>query len=142
MDDLVLENGLCIPLAEIRFETSRAGGPGGQHVNKTESRVTLRFSVADAECLPADVRQRLLARLAARLTTAGELVIHAAEHRQQVRNKEEALQRLAGLLNDALRRQKSRRKTRPTRGSIERRISESKRRGHIKRMRRRPRDEE
>lgn len=140
--DLRFPRGVVIPLDELRFETSRGGGPGGQNVNKVSTRVTLRFDVEGSPSLSDAARAVLREKLASRLTTAGELVLHASEHRDQPRNRAAAIARFTNLLTEALTPEKKRRETRPTRGSVERRIRERKRRSELKRQRRPPRPDE
>lgn len=135
-DSIVLPGGLRIPLSELRFEFARGGGPGGQNVNKLNTRATLRFDVAGSPALRPDVRARLLTALKNRITGAGELLIHAGEHRTQPQNRAAALERFRELLTDALAVRKKRHATKPTRGSVERRIAARKRRSQIKKWRR------
>ena len=104
-------------------------------MNKVATRVTLRFSVRESRSLDEDQRERLLERLASRLTREGELLVHASTHREQRRNETEARERLAAILFTALARPKTRRATRPTRGSKERRLAEKRRRSETKRLR-------
>jgi ribosome-associated protein len=120
-----------IPESEIeeRFETS--GGPGGQHANRSETAVTLRFQV-DASSLPDDVRDRLSQRLGPRVE------VTASDTRSQWRNREIARDRLTEMLEQALVEPKQRRKTKPTRRARERRLSAKKARSELKRSRRRP----
>jgi ribosome-associated protein len=129
---------LRIPARELHFEAMRAGGPGGQNVNKVATQVQLRFSVRASPSLSDEQRARIEERLASRLTGEGELLIRATRHRTQLRNKADARQRLAELLASALRREKRRRPTRPTRGARERRLQAKHRRGEIKRGRSQP----
>ncbi|MBK6683230.1 MAG: aminoacyl-tRNA hydrolase [Deltaproteobacteria bacterium] len=133
---LRLRGGVEIPLTEIQVEMSRSGGPGGQHVNKTETRVTVRFDVARSQCLSDRVRQKLLAKLGSRLTKNGEILVSADDHRYRARNHNDALVRLETILDQALFEEKPRRATKPTRGSKERRLSEKKRTGERKKARR------
>jgi ribosome-associated protein len=126
---------LRIPARELHFEAMRAGGPGGQNVNKVATQVQLRFSVRASPSLSDEQRARIEERLASRLTGEGELLIRATRHRTQLRNKADARERLAELLASALRREKRRRPTRPTRGARERRLQAKHRRGEIKRGR-------
>lgn len=129
---------LSIPEAEIDLSFARAGGPGGQHVNTSSTKVELRFDVAASPSLTDEQRARLLERLTSRLTNDGVLVLHASEHRSQTRNREAVLERFADLLRDALRTRALRRPTRPSRGAKERRLDEKKRRAETKRLRQPP----
>ncbi len=132
---LPVSRQIRIPESELEERFMRASGPGGQHVNRTESAVELRFDVASSPSLPDAVRARLLARRDRRLTEAGVLVIQARRFRDQARNREDARERLAKLLCDALQPPKRRIATRPTRASKERRIEGKQRRGKLKRSR-------
>ncbi len=127
---------LTIPYHEIEIEAARAGGPGGQKVNKTSSKVVLRFSVAESKALGETRRSRLLKRLGPRLTRHGELVLHASRFRERSRNLGGAYERLAEILSEGLTVQKARRATKPTKGSQRRRLEQKKRRGSTKRLRR------
>ena len=98
MEPLRVQRDLEIPGDELRVAFSLAGGPGGQNVNKTATRVTLRFSVAKARSLDERTRARLIERLGVRLTRSGDLVVHAACHREQRRNLVDARARLAATL--------------------------------------------
>jgi ribosome-associated protein len=124
--------GLSIPLAEIAVTATTPGGPGGQHANRTASRVEVRFDAARSRALSAGQRDRVVAALGP-VVRAG-----AAEHRSQARNKELALQRLAGRLARVLATAPPRRPTRPGRGAAERRLSAKRQRGETKRLRRGP----
>lgn len=124
-----------IPESELIERFTRADGPGGQHVNRTESAVELRFDVARSPALPDAVRARLLARRDRRLSDDGVLVIQARRFREQPRNREDARARLADIIRGALTPPKKRVATRPTRGSKERRLAGKKQRGSVKRSR-------
>ncbi|HJU06888.1 MAG TPA: alternative ribosome rescue aminoacyl-tRNA hydrolase ArfB [Rhodanobacteraceae bacterium] len=126
---------LTIPDSELTERFLRADGPGGQHVNRTESAVELRFDVARSTSLPDDVRERLLARSDRRLTDDGVLVIQARRFRDQARNREDARERLIELIRSALHAPKKRIATKPTRASKERRLAGKQKRGAIKRNR-------
>lgn len=126
---------LAIPETELVERFMRADGPGGQHVNRTESAVELRFDAARSPSLPDDVRARLLARRDRRLTADGVVVIQARRFRDQARNRDDARDRLAELIRAALVAPKKRVATRPTRASKERRLTGKTRRGQIKRTR-------
>jgi ribosome-associated protein len=134
--DLEVRPGLVLPAAELRWRFSRAGGPGGQSVNTTDSRVELSFDVAGSTALSATQRDRARQRLAGRLVD-GVLTVVAAEHRSQLMNRRAASERLAEVLREAVAPPpRSRRPTRPTKGSVERRLAGKRRRGETKRARR------
>jgi ribosome-associated protein len=134
-EGILVRPGLRIPEDELTEQVSRAGGPGGQKVNKTSSRVTLRWSVATSAALSERQRARLLARLRSRLTRAGELVLHAQRSRSQAENRELARARLAELARAALVERTPRRPTAPTRASRERKLDAKRRRSQRKRER-------
>ncbi|MTD58068.1 alternative ribosome rescue aminoacyl-tRNA hydrolase ArfB [Amycolatopsis pithecellobii] len=135
-DDLAVTRRFVIPAGELRERFSRSSGPGGQGVNTTDSRVELSFDVARSPAVPDDLRARLLARLASRLS-GGVLTIAASEHRAQLANREAARARLVSALRDAAAPPPpKRRATKPSRGAKERRLAEKKRRGDVKRGRR------
>lgn len=136
MSDLEVRPGLVIPSGELRESASRSGGPGGQHVDKTSTRVTLRWNVAASSCLEEGLRRRLQRRLASRLTRSGDLLVHARRHRSRARNRELARQRLAELVREALATRRGRVATRPTRASRRRQLEAKRRRGALKRGRR------
>jgi ribosome-associated protein len=127
---------LTIPAAELSWRFSRSGGPGGQGVNTTDSRVELSWDLAGSEVLPPALRERAVEHLRNRLVN-GVLTVTASEHRSQLRNREAAAARLAGIVAGAIAPPpRVRRPTRPSRRAVERRIAEKKRRGEIKRNRR------
>jgi ribosome-associated protein len=130
--------GLEIPRRELRWRFSRAGGPGGQGVNTTDSRVELSYDVAGSPSLPEPLRDRALDRLGDRLVD-GVLTIVAAENRAQLANRRAAEQRLVEALDAALAPPPRRRRpTRPSRSAVERRLTGKQRRGRAKQLRRRP----
>jgi ribosome-associated protein len=135
MGTLEIAGGLALPEEEISFVTSRSGGPGGQNVNKLETRVTLRFDLAASPSLSEEQRSRLRERLATRITRAGILHVTAQKHRSQAANREAALERFAELLREALREEAPRKKTRVSRAAKQRRVDEKKRRGQRKQER-------
>lgn len=132
---LRVDDTISIPEAELVERFVRATGPGGQNVNKVSSAVELRFDVARSRALPDELRNRLLARRDRRLSRAGVLVIEAARHRDQGRNREDARARLAGWIKAAMVPAKPRVATRPSRAERERRIERKKARGTVKRTR-------
>ena len=135
-DDVQVNDRLTIPAAELSWRFSRASGPGGQGVNTTDSRVELSWDLAGSEMLPPSLRDRAVERLGARLVQ-GVLTVVASEHRSQLRNREAAAARLAGIVAGAIAPPpRVRRATRPSRGAVERRIADKKRRSQTKRDRR------
>ena len=124
-----------IPLAEVSVSFSRSGGPGGQNVNKVETRVEARFRPSESAALSPPQRARVLLALASRLTAGGDLIVVSSRTRFRERNREDAFARLAAILAAALRPPKKRVPTRPTRGSKERRVAGKKRQGDRKRLR-------
>ncbi len=133
--DLEVGGGVVIPAKELQQQASRSGGPGGQHVNKTSNRVTLRWDVRNSQVLDEFQRERLLNRMASRLTRSGEFVVHVDGHRSRMRNLEDARARLAEAVAAALEVPLSRRPTRPTRAARERRMENKRRRADLKRIR-------
>ncbi|MCA1582704.1 MAG: aminoacyl-tRNA hydrolase [Acidobacteria bacterium] len=130
-----------IPERDLHERFVRASGPGGQNVNKVATAVELRFDVA-ASSLPEDVKARLSALAGRRMSADGVLTIDSREHRTQAQNRAEARERLAGLLRHAAVRPKSRRKTRPTKASRERRLDAKVQRSGVKAGRGRIRTDE
>jgi ribosome-associated protein len=120
---------------ELRFRTSRSGGPGGQHVNKVETRVELRFSLPRSLALTDDEKRILQERLSSLLTSGGELRVVARDSRSQWQNRQRAVERFRDILEDALRPRRLRRKSRPSVAANLRRLEAKKRRGEIKRTR-------
>ncbi|MCK6478942.1 MAG: aminoacyl-tRNA hydrolase [Planctomycetes bacterium] len=127
--------GLVIPASALEIRFSRSGGPGGQNVNKVETRAEVLFDLAGSPLLGEEERRRALGRLAPRLTNAGRLDVACDRTRHRERNLREALQRMGEILREALARPKRRRPTAPTRGSRERRLGEKRRRSEVKRAR-------
>lgn len=124
-----------IPVTELRFRFSTSSGPGGQHVNKSATRATLLFDVAHSPSLADGVRERLLKRLAHRIDKEGMLQLHVQSSRSQHRNREAAVSLFQQLLADALKKKKKRRKTKPSKTAVEKRLTEKKQRSQRKRDR-------
>jgi ribosome-associated protein len=139
--DLEVTDVLTIPAAELRWKFSRSSGPGGQHVNTSDSRVQLTWNVAESLVLSEEQRAVILTRLGRRLV-AGAITVTVSEQRSQLRNRQSALDALARLIQDALAPPGPvRRATRPTRGSARRHLIAKKQRSATKQQRQRPRDE-
>ena len=135
VEDLRIGPNLVIPERELRWAAVRSSGPGGQNVNKVNSKAVLRWVPAWNQSLPGGVRERFLARFGNKLTTEGELVLSCDEVRDQRRNQEGCLEKLREMLRAVARPPKVRRATKPTRGSQERRKDEKTRRGEVKKGR-------
>ncbi len=137
-DDLVVSDDLRIPSAELQWQFSRAGGAGGQHVNTTDSRVQLSWDLGASMALTDQQRSRARRRLAADLVD-GVITTAASERRSQLRNRELARERLAGLIAEAIAPPPPpRRPTKPSRAAKQRRVDSKKRRGQTKQLRQRP----
>ncbi|PJJ53173.1 alternative ribosome rescue aminoacyl-tRNA hydrolase ArfB [Hymenobacter chitinivorans] len=119
-------------LPELQFQTSRSSGPGGQNVNKVESRVELRFHLGNSQLLTDEQKQTLLAKLASKLTTEGELLLTAQEDRSQLRNKEIVVQKFYDTLRKALHKPKPRKATKPSKGAVRQRLESKKKHGEKK----------
>ncbi len=138
---LVINADLVIPAAELQATYARSAGPGGQNVNKVNTKAVLRWQVVQSPSLPEAVRRRFLERYANRVNGVGELVLAADEHREQSRNLAACYDRLREMIVAVLRPPRRRIKTRPSRAAVERRI-ESKQRASEKKQRRKFRPEE
>ena len=134
---LKVNNHTQIPLSEIEFTAVRAHGPGGQHVNKTNTAIHLRFDVM-ASSLPEAAKQKILAISDRRLTDAGIIIIKSQSTASQQRNKQAALARLSEMLAAALKPIKKRKPTKPSKAAVQRRLKKKNQRSQIKTMRRKP----
>jgi ribosome-associated protein len=129
---LTINPAIRIPLSELRFQMSRSSGPGGQNVNKLNTRVQMWWDLRESTALPEDVRGRFLAQNATRLTKEGSLQLDCQEFRTQLANRKACLDELSELIRRALVRPKKRRPTKPTRGSQERRLQAKRERSRQK----------
>ena len=137
-----MRRGVVIPASELEETASRSGGPGGQHVNKSNTRVTLRWCLRESSVLDPVARRRVEERLGARVTRAGELIVHAGTHRSRERNRALARERLAELVRNALRTRVPRVPTRAGAGVRARGREDKRRHSATKRARRRVRRDE
>ena len=137
MDDpLIVRGNTAIPLDEIELRASRSSGPGGQHANKTSSRIEASFDVSASQALSDAQKRRIMSRLGPRVVAV------AQDARSQTRNRELALERLAGRLSDALEVQRPRRATRPSGASVQRRLTDKRRQAERKAQRRPPKEDQ
>lgn len=128
--------GVAVPRSELQYRASRSGGPGGQHVNTASTRIELLWNLEASRVLTEEQRTRLRERLASRLDSTGALRVVSSARRSQQQNKQAADERLAALVRHALHVPKRRRATKRPKAANERRISEKKHRGTLKRDRR------
>jgi ribosome-associated protein len=133
---------LRLPLAELDYRATRSGGPGGQHVNTSSTRIEVWWDVRSSPTLTEEQRARLLERLSSRLDGEGRLRVVASESRSQLRNREAATDRLRELVASALAERKARKRTKPSRATKAARLEAKRRRSALKRDRRPPRHDE
>lgn len=134
-EDVLVKNGISIPYNELIFTVSRASGPGGQHVNKASTRISVRWNIATSQALTSEQKERAIQKLKSRLTSESEIIIHNSSSRSQLHNKKAALQELAKTIRKALHIPKKRIKTKISKGAREARLKEKRVRSEIKKMR-------
>lgn len=139
MSDGITVRGVHIPDHELDWRFTTSGGPGGQHANRSNTAVELRFNVEQSVALPDRLKDRVRRRLAGQLTNAGEIIVQVAETRSQTRNRQQARRQMADVLDEAIAPPKKRRKpTRPTKAAKRRRLQDKRHRAEIKRNRKTP----
>ena len=139
---LEITPALLLPLAELDYRATRSGGPGGQHVNTSSTRIEVWWDVRSSPAVTEEQRARLLERLSGRLDGDGRLRVVASASRSQLRNREAATERLRQLVASALVVPKQRKRTKPSRAAKAARLEAKRRRSALKRERRPPRHEE
>jgi ribosome-associated protein len=139
-DQLLVNDSVAIPLTEFDFEYMRSSGPGGQNVNKTSTKVRLRWNVVDSPSIDEGLLQRIQQNFRSRITGEGEFLVTSQRTRDRETNRADCLEKLAEMIRQVATPPKKRRPTRPTRGSKERRLQNKKQRSQRKEMRRPPGD--
>ncbi len=139
-DRLVVNNRVSIPMSEFEFEYMRSSGPGGQNVNKTSTKVRLRWNVAASPSIDSGLNQRIREAYRTRITGDGEFLVTSQRTRDRDSNRTDCLEKLAEMIRQVATPPRKRRPTRPTRGSKERRLKSKKQRSRRKEMRRKPGD--
>lgn len=134
-EDLFIQANLTIPAHELEITAARSGGPGGQHVNKTSSKIIVRWNVQKSNALSDEQRSRLLEKLASYLTQDGDILVQNAESRSQMHNKKAALQQLINKIRNALHVPKKRLKKGISKEAKERRLKTKKQRSELKKLR-------
>jgi len=135
MSDIFINKQIIIPLSEIKFDFFRSSGPGGQHVNKVETGVRLRFNVVGSPSIPENTKTKLLVNHPKKINRDGELLIESIAFKSQHRNKQEVINKFVALVKETSKKTKNRIKTLPTKASNERRISKKKKRSELKNLR-------
>lgn len=139
---LAVTDAIRIPHSEFTFQFSRSSGPGGQNVNKVNTRVQLRWNVAATEAIPEEIRQRIKSRHRRRVNAEGEMIVTSQRYRDQGRNIDDCLAKLAEIVKEAAARRRPRRRTKPTAASRRRRLQQKRERAQRKQARRPPRLDE
>lgn len=134
-NDLFIKNNIAIPEHELEITASRSGGAGGQHVNKTDTKITVRWNIKNSSALTEEQKQRVLEKLQSRITEDGDLIVHNSESRSQQQNKKNALNNLAAIIRGALHVPKKRIATKVSKALKEARLKSKAHRSSIKQMR-------
>ena len=134
-EDLPIKEGITIPFHELEISSSKSGGPGGQHVNKTESRITVRWNIRTTTALTYEQKQLVLQKLQSQITSEGEIIVHNSSSRSQQHNKQAALLELAHRIRKALHVAKKRQKTKIPQSIVESRLHAKKVRSSVKKTR-------
>lgn len=132
---MIINNKIRIPEKELEFKISRSSGPGGQNVNKLNTKVAVIFDIENSGALKAEQKEIILRKLAYRLTKDKKLIVVSQQFRTQRANRDYAVEKLEGLIENALKKPKTRRPTRPTYTAVEKRLKRKKQRSVIKRQR-------
>jgi ribosome-associated protein len=135
-DDIVVDGRIRVGIEELKFAFARSSGAGGQNVNKVNSKVQMWWNVPASPGVPYDVKERFLAAFGTRIADDGTLALSSEVHRDQPRNRDDCVQKLTEMLRSVAKPPKKRRPTKPTRGSVERRLQAKKQRGQTKAARR------
>ncbi|MEM7454832.1 MAG: alternative ribosome rescue aminoacyl-tRNA hydrolase ArfB [Planctomycetota bacterium] len=139
---LIINEKISIPVKEFEFSFARSPGPGGQHVNKVNSKVILRWEIGKSSSLPADVKQRFVEKYKRRIAKTGEVIVTSHRYRDQGRNVADAMHKLRELVLAVARPPVKRKKTKPSRSSVRRRLDNKRRNSDKKRSRRSPRSDD
>ena len=134
-NNLFINNNITIPEHELEITASRSGGAGGQHVNKTDTKITIRWNIKNSNALTEEEKQRILEKLQSRITQDGDLIVHNSESRSQQQNKKNALNNLATIIRNALHREKKRIATKISKALKEARLKSKAHQSKIKQMR-------
>jgi len=138
MNVITINKDIKIPYSELKFDFFRSSGPGGQHVNKVETGVRLRFDMTHSIYLPEHMKKRLMLIHNSKINREGELLVESTIYKSQHQNRKEVIDRLTKLLIQATKKEKKRIKTTRTKSSIEKRLYKKKKRSNIKRLRSKP----
>jgi len=133
---MIINNKIQIPENELEFKISRSSGPGGQNVNKLNTKVAVNFDIENSGALNTEQKEIILRKLGYRLTKDKKLIVVSQQFRTQRANRDYAVEKLEGLIENALKKAKTRRSTRPTRSAVEKRLKSKKMKSLLKRQRR------